>query len=101
MNEQNEQHEMVCEKTHSSGAEEWYCPTCGRRMLLNCPGPGLVILDLGNVHVWHKGRKNGLPIEPVQATQVEEDEISEESLRPWLKALDEMDLDDLGDEKDA
>ena len=99
MNEQR--HEMILEKTHPSGADEWYCPTCGRRMLLNCPGPGLVILDLGDVYVWHKGSKNSLPIEPDQATQVEEDEISEERLRPWLKALEEIDLDDLGDEKAA
>lgn len=90
MNEQH--HEMVLEKTHPSGADEWYCPTCGQRMVFS-PDHGLVFLDLGNVYVCHKGRKNRLIIEPSQATQVEEDEISEESLRPWIKALENLDLD--------
>ncbi len=27
-------HEMVLERTHVSGVEEWYCPSCGRRFLV-------------------------------------------------------------------
>ncbi|HLE90602.1 MAG TPA: hypothetical protein VI753_05590 [Anaerolineales bacterium] len=47
MNEQ--QHEMVLEKTHPSGAEEWYCPTCGRRILLRVPSTnGMVVVEPGS-----------------------------------------------------
>jgi len=32
---EQQQHEMVLDKTHPSGTDEWYCPTCGRRLLMD------------------------------------------------------------------
>jgi hypothetical protein len=34
---QEQHHEMVLEMTHASGMQGWYCPSCGRRILLLVP----------------------------------------------------------------
>lgn len=94
MNEQH--HEMVLEMTHASGMEGWYCPTCGRRMLLHVPPRGeLVIVEPGNQYASHSGSVGGLRIVGVQVRESNEEpgEISEERLRPWIKALENLDLD--------
>jgi len=100
MNEQH--HEMVLEMTHPSGADEWYCPTCGRRFLMQWP-PAYkkIVLEPGDEQVSHSGGKGGLRIGSINVTQAEEDQLSEESLRIWKKALEKIDMDDLGDEKAA
>ena len=91
----NERHEMVLEMTHASGAEEWHCPTCGRRILLLVPPKNeMVIVEPGDPYASHSGSIGGLRI---GAAQVKEhdgkpEEISEESLRPWIKALEDLDL---------
>jgi DNA-directed RNA polymerase subunit RPC12/RpoP len=93
MNEQH--HEMVLEKTHSSGEEEWHCPTCGRRILLRVPPNNeMVIVEPGDHYASHWGSNGSLRIGTVQVAQRDEelDEISEESLRPWIKALENLDL---------
>ncbi len=59
--DQQEHHEMVLETTHSSGAEEWYCPTCGRRFLMRWP-PAYekVILEPGDEFAAHSGSKGDM-----------------------------------------
>ncbi len=59
--EQSEQHKMVLKSTSESGEEEWYCPVCGRRFLMNWP-PGYkkTILEPGDENATHTGGK-GLP----------------------------------------
>ena len=98
----NQQHEMILENTYPSGADEWYCPTCGRRFVMQWP-PAYkkIVLEPGDEQVSHSGGKGGLRIESIEVSQAEEDQISEESLRFWQKALEEIDMDDLGDEKTA
>jgi hypothetical protein len=56
--DQQEHHQMVLETTHPSGAEEWYCPTCGRRFLLRWP-PSYekIVLDPGDQDAAHSGSK--------------------------------------------
>src|SRR5262245_35728948 len=58
---QQEHHEMVLESTHSSGAEEWYCPTCGRRFLMQWP-PSYkkIVPESGDEDALHSGSKGGL-----------------------------------------
>ena len=93
MNEQ--QHEMVLEMTHHSGMQGWYCPTCGRRILLMVPPTGeMVIVEPGDQYASHRGSTGGLRIGSVQLAERDEElyEISEESLRPWIKALENLDL---------
>jgi hypothetical protein len=93
MNEQH--HEMVLEMRHPSGMQGWYCPTCGRRILLQVPpNSELVIVEPGDQYASHSGSTGGLRIGHVQVTERDEEleEISEESLRPWIKALKNLDL---------
>ncbi len=50
-----QRHEMILETTHSSGAEEWYCPTCGRRLSVQLPeGCETLALERGDKYaiVW-------------------------------------------------
>ncbi len=94
MNEQ-EQHEMQLEAAYPSGAEEWWCPTCGRRILLRLPPTNeMIVVEPGDQYARHSGSKGGLRIGTVQVAQrdAERDEVSEESLRPWIKALEDLDL---------
>jgi hypothetical protein len=98
-----EQHEMVLEKTHSSGAEEWYCPTCGRRMNIIWQPWKRIILEPGDIYARHSASKGGLQVRSLQITQDNQDgsasttDISAEDpyLAPWLRWLDKVDLDDL------
>lgn len=93
MNEQH--HEMVLEMTHPSGMQGWYCPTCGRRILLLVPPNNeVVIVEPGDQYASHSGSTGGLRIGAVQVAErdKEAEEVSEESLRPWIKALENLDL---------
>ena len=53
-----EHHEMVLSVTHPSGAEEWFCPVCGRRFLLKWP-PAYqkIVLEPGDEYAAHSGSK--------------------------------------------
>ena len=93
--EMEQQHEMILELTHASGMQGWYCPTCGRRILLSVPpNDEMIIVELGDLYVNHSGSTGGLRIGKIQVVEQKEDreEISEERLRPWLKALENLDL---------
>ncbi|HMQ32654.1 MAG TPA: hypothetical protein PKD53_18125 [Chloroflexaceae bacterium] len=54
-------HQMELERTHPSGAEEWFCPTCGRRFLMHWP-PNYkkIVLEPGDEHARHSGAKAGM-----------------------------------------
>ena len=106
MNEQKN-HEMIFEKKHQSGAEEWICPTCGRRMLISWePRFQRTILEAGNLNVTHGGFKNNVQIQDLtgasqtQAASHEYHEnvdlkIDENRLTPWKSWLNESGFDDL------
>ena len=66
-------HEMELETRHESGAEEWYCPICGRRFLLNMyPDYRKIILDAGDESAIHSGSKGGLRMESIKVGRPEE-----------------------------
>ncbi|HEU5103761.1 MAG TPA: hypothetical protein VFU22_32315 [Roseiflexaceae bacterium] len=111
------QHEMILETTHASGAEEWSCPTCGRRFLMQWPPQyNKVILEPGDEYAIHTGSKGDQnmrlgalrmdsrdeaddelfspPVMPsFEAVEVEQTPMTD-TLRPWLKSLEGLDLDD-------
>lgn len=99
--EQQSHHEMQLEKTYSSGAEEWYCPECGRRFLVQwVPGYNMIILEPGDQYARHRGSQ----VDPYTgAPQVEQNDdalLAEDSgLAPWLAWLEEIDFDDLWNRK--
>jgi hypothetical protein len=87
------QHEMVLELTHTSGMQGWYCPACGRRILfLVPPNDEMIIVELGDANASHNGGAGGLRLGTVQVVEHNEEEISDKRLRPWLKALKDLDL---------
>ena len=97
-----EQHEMILENTHPSGAEEWYCPTCGRRMTITWQPWKKIILEPGDIYAGHSGSKGGLQVGPLQINRGTDDgpssatepSIEDPYLAPWLRWLDEVDSDD-------
>jgi hypothetical protein len=104
---EQQRHEMVLENTHSSGAEEWYCPTCGRRMAITWQPWKKIVLEQGDVFAAHTGSKGGLQMGHLQVTQGNENVLSSSSepsvedrfLAPWMRWLDKVNLDDLGNEE--
>ena len=92
-----EQHEMQLEATHSSGAEEWYCPACGRRFLVEwSPAYNMIIIEPGDQYARHRGSQCDLDTEALQVEQNDEAPLTEDSrLAPWLAWLEEVDFDDL------
>ena len=115
---ESERHEMRLEATHPSGAEEWFCPTCGRRFLMSWPPDyQKVILDPGDEYAMHSGGKGDeymhlgslqmsapdtmataldslpSPISHVDEAVEHDDSPLSHELRPWLRALEGLDLD--------
>jgi len=92
----SQQHEMQLEKAHPSGAEEWYCPTCGRRFLMQWPPDyRKIILEPGDEYAMHSGGKGGLRMELPQIIEAEDESVLSDELRAALEeALDDIDFDD-------
>ena len=56
-----ENHTMILEKSRTSGEEEWYCPECGRRMIVNwTPKFKRVVVEPGDEYALHSGSKSSL-----------------------------------------
>jgi len=104
-------HEMQFERLHSSGAQEWFCPACGRRLLMQWP-PSFEkqILVPGNPNAFHTGGKIDSAPRPFTIGDRSEFDlidmpgvdranadapISLDLLRPWLKWASEAGIDDL------
>ena len=98
-------HEMVLDNIHPSGAEEWYCPTCGRRFLMQWPPAyNKVILEAGDETAIHSGGKGTRGSSLIPATDKEmtpqvEDmvliDIDPQSLRPWEEWFEKVDFENL------
>ena len=82
-------HEMVFEKTHLSGVEEWYCPSCGRRFLVQWPPAyKMVILEAGEKDTRHNLSKVNSHVSPPQTNEIEP--IEEFRLIPWLEWMEKV-----------
>lgn len=90
-------HEMILEKTHISGVEEWYCPSCGRRFLVQWPPAyKMIIVEAGDKDTRHNVSRANSRIGPLQVTQTKEPDFIEESrLIPWLKWMEKVDFDSM------
>ena len=90
-----QQHVMVLERTHPSGAEEWNCPICRRRFLLNWPPEfQKTILNIGDELAIHSGGKGGLGMDSLQITEVEEVPLPEKIRAALEKILEISDIED-------
>jgi hypothetical protein len=100
----DQQHEMVIDITHSTGAEEWLCPTCGRRMAIIWHPWKKIVLEQGDIYAAHSASKGGLrlgPVSVIQGNEVEqpaspEPSVEDPYLAPWMQWLENVDLDNLG-----
>jgi len=106
MNSQ-QNHEMQLETEHASGAEEWYCPTCGRRMTITWQPWKKIILEPGDIYASHGGSKGILKIGRLQIDQANEYDppsatetsVKDPHLDPWVRWLDKTDWDSLWNEE--
>lgn len=94
MNEQ-QKHEMVLALTHPSGAEEWSCPTCGRRFLLSWP-PSYkkIILEAGDELASHSAGKGGLSVGQLRKGELTEPALPDQIRSSIEKILRDLDFDD-------
>jgi hypothetical protein len=98
-NEPQEQHEMLLETIHPSGAEEWFCPTCGRRFLMQWPPAyNKVILVPGDEAAIHSGGRGNLNLDSFQVSQEvrkEEEPVvyDEARLQPWVEWMEAVDFE--------
>lgn len=104
---ESEKHVMELERTYPSGAQEWYCPTCGRRCLMQwAPNYKKIVLEPGNEHVSHSGTSSDAEVTSAMerssdaatpgATQaganVDPADLPDGSAPPpWLRWLDDYD----------
>ncbi len=97
-----EQHEMVLEETKSTGEENWYCPTCGRRMIITWDPWNKVVLEQGDFYAFHNASKGGMSLKSTQIRPANEEDTSSTTetsiedpyLAPWKRWLEKLDSDD-------
>ena len=79
----SDKHEMVLIGSVASGAEEWACPICGRRMLLRWPPHyEKLVLDHGDSSAVHVGGKGGVKMGDIAVTSASDVPTGE---RQWLR----------------
>jgi hypothetical protein len=100
--DEQQQHEMILDGTNESGEEIWYCPTCGRRMIITWHPWKKAVIFPGDVYAAHSVSKGGLRLSPIQITHVQDYSSSSDFatedpyLAPWQRWLDSVDSGDLG-----
>lgn len=95
MNEKH--HEMILDKTLLSGVEEWYCPICGRRFLVQWPPEyKMIILEQGDKDTRHNVSKANSLIDSFPITKTRETDFIEEfRLIPWIKWMEKVGFDNM------
>lgn len=100
-NEQQERHTLVLEQTYPSGAEEWYCPECGRRFVMQWPPAySRIVLEVGDETAIHNAAKGGLSMgAPQFSMETETSAENEAALAPWKEWLEKANLENRLDEE--
>jgi hypothetical protein len=93
MNENH--HEMILERIHISGLEEWSCPACGRRFLVQWPPAyKMIVLEAGDKDTRHNVSRSNSRIGPQLPTQLQANDLIDEfRLIPWIKWMEKVDFD--------
>jgi hypothetical protein len=102
--EPQEKHTMMIAKTYPNGAEEWVCPTCGLRFVMQWPPVfKKIILEEGDPNAIHSGGKGGVVIgipqmKPLEKSSEADEEIEssidETTLNPWREYFNNMNIND-------
>ena len=107
---ENHAHVMTLMSTHPSGAEEWQCPTCGRRFVMQWPPRyKRIVLKAGDEMVRHTASKGclrftGFEVTPPSVlgnTSVKDEDDNPASLNVWSDWLDQLNFDDGDDASPA
>jgi len=90
-------HEMVLERTHVSGVEEWYCPSCGRRFLVQWPPSyKMIVIEQGEKDTRHNVSKVKARTKSIQVTKKKEiGAIEEFRLIPWIQWMEKVNFDSM------
>jgi len=86
----SEHHEMILSETRESGAEEWACTTCARRIVFRWPPRyEKLVLEHGDVNAVHVGGKGGLRVGGLAVTRAPATEMPATEMpaaeRDWLR----------------
>lgn len=94
-----ERHQMILNRTYSDGSQEWGCPTCGRRLLLQWPPANRrVVLEPGDESAMHDGDRDEPWPEVISKEVLTRHESGLSDL--WLEAIAELDFTTLSDPTD-
>lgn len=110
------QHHMVVKNTFPTGAQEWYCPTCGRHFIIQWP-PNYkrIMLNEGDEQVAHAGGTDGVIMGSADVMRAEGDrdplsnnnsiddadysaanggasDLDDPYLSPWARWISDQDL---------
>jgi hypothetical protein len=98
-------HGMMVKNTYPTGAQEFYCPTCGRHFIMQWPPEyKQIVLNEGDVQANHSGSTGGVMMgsADIEAGEVRPDDQTPHSgfadgedddyLAPWQDWLDGRDL---------
>jgi hypothetical protein len=107
-----QQHLLALIKSFPTGAEEWFCPSCGRRFIITWPPDyKMIILENGDLDASHTGGKGipGLevklsPTDPETTDPGNSDLLNDDlraddpNLRSWQDWMNDTDFDDRWEE---
>ena len=102
-----QRHEMILEQSQPSGAQKWYCPTCGQSLLVTwTPRYMTVIREAGNKSALHtlgnyQQSRSGPPMSLDDNAWQEEPEtpLAESRLAPWIAWMDAVGFENLWNSK--
>lgn len=79
-------HKLTLIKKYASGAEEWYCSSCGRRFVLQwAPEYQRVVLEVGDETVVHNTGQGAMVVYQPQP--------EDPWLTPWLEWLEKENIE--------
>lgn len=95
-----ERHQLILNRTYADGSQEWACPTCGRRLLLQWPpAHRRIVLDPGDEKADHDGDREQPWPEVISKKDVAT--LHESGLTDlWLEAIAALDFSSMPDRPD-
>jgi len=83
-------HKLININTHATGAQEWLCPACGRRFMVQwTPEYQCVVLNPGDTTAMHNTGHGALVVNTQPVNDIH--------LKPWESWLDGLDFENLLD----
>lgn len=97
-----ERHQLILNRTYADGSQEWACPACGRRLLLQWPpAHRRIVLEPGDEQATHDGDREQPWPEVVSKKDVATKDVAtlhESGLADlWLEAIAALDFSSMPD----